>query len=320
MDNVIDFQHISVLLGECIEYLNIKSDGTYVDCTLGGAGHSSEILKIIGKGGLLIGLDQDSDAIQVAQGRLASVETSADFKLLKTNFEFVDDAIDQLGIESVDGILMDIGVSSFQLDEAKRGFSYQHDAMLDMRMDKDSPFSAYNVVNEFSKEELTEIIYKYGEENWAKRIAEFIVEQRKDKPIRTTGELVEVIKKAVPSGARRNGPHPAKRTFQAIRIQVNDELGVLERAIDRGFEKLSVGGRMCIITFHSLEDRIVKQKFADLARGCICPPEFPTCVCGRKPRAKVITRKPVLPSKRELEINPRSRSAKLRVIEKIDNN
>ena len=313
-----EFHHVSVLLEECIEYLNINSDGIYVDCTLGGAGHSSKILKIIGEGGLLIGLDQDNDALHVANSRLEAIETSADFKLVKTNFEFVDEAIDQLGIELVDGILMDIGVSSFQLDEAERGFSYQHDAMLDMRMDRDVERSAYNVVNEYSKEKLTEIIYKYGEENWAKRIAEFIVEERKTKPIKTTSELVDVIKKAVPSGARRNGPHPAKRTFQAIRIEVNDELGVLERAIDRGFEKLAPGGRMCIITFHSLEDRIVKQKFATLAKGCICPPELPTCVCGRKPRAKLITRKPILPTDKELINNPRSRSAKLRVIEKID--
>ena len=225
--------------------------------------------------------------------------------------------LDSLGIEKIDGMLLDIGVSSHQLDEAERGFSYQQDAPLDMRMNPDRPFSAYDVVNGYDEDELDRVIFTYGEERWARRIAQFIVKEREAKPIETTGELVDIIKKAVPKGARKDGPHPAKRTFQAIRIEVNGELEVLQRAIDDVAARLAVGGRLCIITFHSLEDRIVKEAFRKQENPCICPPQFPVCVCGKKPLGRVITRKPILPSKEELEENPRSRSAKLRVLEGV---
>ena len=225
--------------------------------------------------------------------------------------------LDNLGIEKADGFLLDLGVSSYQLDEADRGFSYMHDAPLDMRMNRENEYSAWNVVNEKSEKELNDIIFKYGEEKWAKRIAQFIVQERAIKPIETTYELVEVIKKAVPKGARRDGPHPAKRTFQAIRIEVNGELAILDKTVDDMVASLNPGGRLCIITFHSLEDRIIKNAMKRHENPCVCPPEFPVCVCGKKPDGKVITRKPILPSDEELELNPRSRSAKLRIIERI---
>ena len=309
-----EFHHISVLLNECIEGLNIKENGIYVDGTLGGAGHSAEIVKRLTTG-RLIGIDQDTNAINAAEKRLEEYKDKV--TLVHDNFSNIKAVFSQLGIEKADGFLLDIGVSSHQLDEAERGFSYMHDAPLDMRMNRDNSFSAYNVVNEYSEDELSEIIYKYGEERWSKRIAQFIVAERSKKPIETTFELVDVIKKAVPKGARKDGPHPAKRTFQAIRIEVNGELEILERTIDHMTELLNPGGRLCIITFHSLEDRIVKNAFRKQENPCTCPPEFPVCVCGKKKRANVITRKPILPSDEELEFNHRSRSAKLRILERI---
>lgn len=310
----VEFHHVSVLLNECIEGLNIKENGIYVDGTLGGAGHSSEIVKRL-KTGRLIGIDQDTDAINAATKRLEPYKDRV--TLVHDNFSNIKAVFAQLGIEKADGFLLDIGVSSHQLDEAERGFSYMQDAPLDMRMNSESDFSAYNVVNEYSEDELNNVIFKYGEERWAKRIAQFIVEARKHKPIETTFELVDIIKKAVPKGARKDGPHPAKRTFQAIRIEVNGELEILEKTIDDMTELLNPGGRLCIITFHSLEDRIVKNAFRKQENPCTCPPEFPVCVCGKKPLAKVITRKPILPSEEELEENHRSRSAKLRILERI---
>ncbi len=309
-----EFHHISVLLNECIEGLSIKENGIYVDGTLGGAGHSAEIVKRLTTG-RLIGIDQDTNAINAAEKRLEEYKDKV--TLVHDNFSNIKAVFSQLGIEKADGFLLDIGVSSHQLDEAERGFSYMHDAPLDMRMNRDNSFSAYNVVNEYSEDELSEIIYKYGEERWSKRIAQFIVAERSKKPIETTFELVDVIKKAVPKGARKDGPHPAKRTFQAIRIEVNGELEILERTIDDMTELLNPGGRLCIITFHSLEDRIVKNAFRKQENPCTCPPEFPVCVCGKKKRANVITRKPILPSDEELEFNHRSRSAKLRILERV---
>lgn len=309
-----EFNHVSVLLNECLDALNIKEDGIYVDGTLGGAGHSSEILKRLSQEGRLIGIDQDTDALKAAQNRLQNFNNVT---FVHNNFHNIKQILDELDIEEVDGILMDLGVSSYQLDKGERGFSYMKDAPLDMRMNRDNEFSAYDVVNTYSEEELYRIIRDYGEEKFAKRIATFIVNARAEKNIETTLELVEIIKNAIPAKARREGPHPAKRTFQAIRIEVNSELSILNRAIEDGVDKLSKGGRMAIITFHSLEDRIVKNKFRDLAVSCRCPKEFPICVCGEKAKVKVISRKAIEPTKEEVEINPRSRSAKLRVIEKI---
>ena len=309
-----EFNHVSVLLNECIEGLNIKENGIYVDGTLGGAGHSSEILKRLSNEGRLIGIDQDTDALKAAKERLKDY---SNVTFVHSNFSNIENVLDNLNIDGVDGILMDLGVSSYQLDEGERGFSYMKDAPLDMRMNRENDFSAYNVVNEYSEEDLYRIIRDYGEEKFAKRIASFIVENRQEKNIETTLELVEIIKNAIPAKARREGPHPAKRTFQAIRIEVNSELSILNKTIEDGVKKLNKGGRMAIITFHSLEDRIVKNKFRDLAVSCRCPKEFPVCVCGEKAKVKVISRKAIEPTKEEVEINPRSRSAKLRVIEKL---
>ena len=309
-----EFHHISVLLNECIDNLNIKPDGIYVDGTMGGGGHSLEIAKRLTTGRLIC-IDQDPNAHEAAGKRLAEYKDRITF--VRDNFGNIKSILDSLGIEKIDGMLLDIGVSSHQLDEAERGFSYQQDAPLDMRMNPDRPFSAYDVVNGYDEDELDRVIFTYGEERWARRIAQFIVKERENKPIETTGELVDIIKKAVPKGARKDGPHPAKRTFQAIRIEVNGELEVLQRAIDDVAARLAVGGRLCIITFHSLEDRIVKEAFRKQENPCICPPQFPVCVCGKKPLGRVITRKPILPSKEELEANPRSRSAKLRVLEGV---
>ena len=309
-----EFHHISVLLTECIDNLNIRPDGIYVDGTMGGGGHSLEIAKRLTTGRLIC-IDQDPNAHEAAGKRLAEYKDRITF--VRDNFGNIADILDSLGIEKIDGMLLDIGVSSHQLDEAERGFSYQQDAPLDMRMNPDRPFSAYDVVNGYDEDELDRVIFTYGEERWARRIAQFIVKERENKPIETTGELVDIIKKAVPKGARKDGPHPAKRTFQAIRIEVNGELEVLQRAIDDVAARLAVGGRLCIITFHSLEDRIVKEAFRKQENPCICPPQFPVCVCGKKPLGRVITRKPILPSKEELEENPRSRSAKLRVLEGV---
>ena len=309
-----EFHHISVLLNECIDNLNIKPDGIYVDGTMGGGGHSLEIAKRLTTGRLIC-IDQDPNAHEAAGKRLAEYKDRITF--VRDNFGNIKSILDSLGIEKIDGMLLDIGVSSHQLDEAERGFSYQQDAPLDMRMNPDRPFSAYDVVNGYDEDELDRVIFTYGEERWSRRIAQFIVRERENKPIETTGELVDIIKKAVPKGARKDGPHPAKRTFQAIRIEVNGELEVLQRAIDDVAARLAVGGRLCIITFHSLEDRIVKEAFRKQENPCICPPQFPVCVCGKKPLGRVITRKPILPSKEELEENPRSRSAKLRVLEGV---
>lgn len=308
-----EFKHTSVLLEECIEGLNIKQGGVYVDGTMGGAGHSRYICEEL-QDGLFIGIDQDANAIKVGTERLAPFGDLV--RIERANFSQFKEVLERVGIDKVDGVLLDLGVSSHQLDEADRGFSYMHDAPLDMRMDQRSEKSAKHIVNEYSERELSDIMWKYGEERWSKRIAKFIVEERAQKPIETTHELVEVIKKAVPKGARKDGPHPAKRTFQAIRIELNRELAILEQAIEDIVESLNKKGRLCIITFHSLEDRIVKQTYRKLQDPCTCPREFPVCVCGKEPLGKVITRKPILPSKEELEENHRSRSAKLRIFER----
>ena len=309
-----EFKHVSVLLDECINALNIKEDGIYVDCTLGGAGHSSEIVKRLSSDGRLIGFDQDKDALKAAGERLKDYKNVT---YVHSNFYAIYDVLTDLGIDGVDGILMDLGVSSYQLDNGERGFSYMQDAPLDMRMNRENEFSAYEIVNTYSEEELYRIIKEYGEEKFAKRIASFIVKNREEKNIETTLELVEIIKAAIPAKARREGPHPAKRTFQAIRIEVNKELEIISKTILDGVKKLNKGGRMAIITFHSLEDRIVKNTFKELANPCTCPSEFPVCVCNGKPEVKLISRKPIEASKEELEFNPRSRSAKLRIIEKL---
>ncbi|MGO1041580.1 16S rRNA (cytosine(1402)-N(4))-methyltransferase RsmH [Clostridioides difficile] len=310
-----EFHHVSVLLNECIENLKIKPDGVYVDCTMGGAGHSKEIVKKLSDKGLFIGFDQDKNAINTAKERLSEYESRV--KFVHSNFENIKEELEKIGVHKIDGVLADLGVSSHQLDEAERGFSYMQDAPLDMRMDVRCEFSAYDVVNTYTEDELTKIIKDYGEDNWAKRIAKFIVEERVNKPIETTGELVDIIKKAIPKKARIDGPHPAKRTFQAIRIEVNNELGVITKMINDASSIMNEGGRICIITFHSLEDRIVKNAFKYLASDCICPQHLPICQCDKESEVKIITRKPILPSNEEIEVNPRSRSAKLRVAEKI---
>lgn len=309
-----EFKHVSVLLNECIEGLNIKENGIYVDGTLGGGGHSLEILKNLSSEGLLIGIDQDTDALKAAGIRL---QNFSNVKYVHSNFYNIDKVLSDLEVEKIDGMLMDLGVSSYQLDTGDRGFSYMQDAELDMRMNRENDLSAYEVVNDYSEEEIYRIIRDYGEEKFAKRIARFIVERREEEPIKTTLELVEIIKAAIPARARREGPHPAKRTFQAIRIEVNSELSILNKAIEDGVNRLNKGGRMAIITFHSLEDRIVKLKFKELATSCTCPKEFPICVCGGEAKVKVISRKAIEPSEEEILENPRSRSAKLRVIEKL---
>lgn len=311
-----NFEHISVLLNECIEALKISPDKTYIDGTMGGAGHSKEIAKKLSRNGRLICIDQDENAIKIGKERLSQFENVT---FVHKNFSEIDDIYTELNLKEtgIDGILLDLGVSSHQLDEAYRGFSYMQDAPLDMRMDIRRNFSAYNVVNEYSKEKLAKIIYDYGEEKWAKRIAEFIEKERKISPIKTTFELVSVIKKAIPKGARLEGAHPAKRTFQAIRIEVNGELEILKNTIISMASYLNKGGRLAIITFHSLEDRIVKNVFKELENPCVCPREFPVCVCNKIKVGKNITKKPILPSEKELEQNHRARSAKLRVFEKI---
>jgi len=312
-----EYQHKPVLLEECINNLKIKPDGIYVDGTLGGAGHSSEIYKRLGEKGMLICFDRDLHAIEVSTERLLKIPVKAKLMILHSNFKNMKLLCNEKGIKNVDGILLDLGVSSYQLDDAERGFSYQLDAPLDMRMDKSQELNAEIVVNEYDEDSLKRIISDYGEEKWASRIASFIVKARKDRRIRTTGELVEIIKAAIPSSARREGPHPAKRTFQAIRIEVNNELGILEKTIEDAVELLGPGGRLCIITFHSLEDRIVKSTYKKIANPCICPPDFPVCTCGRKGKIEIITRKPILPGNEELRDNPRARSAKLRVAERF---
>ena len=306
-----EFKHYSVMLNECIEALDIKPEGVYVDGTAGGAGHSRRIAERLDpEKGRLIALDRDPEAVQTASERLKGLPAV----VVKANYSDVRQVLDSLGVERVNGILLDLGVSSYQLDNGERGFSYHQDAPLDMRMSSEG-MSAADVVNEYSYEQLAKIIFEYGEEKYARSIAQGIVKARENAPVRTTFELAEIIKANVPQKVRRE-KNPCKKTFQAIRIEVNNELGHLDRALDEAFDCLAVGGRMAVITFHSLEDRLVKQRFQSFARGCICPPEFPVCVCGKKPRASVITRKPIEPSEQELKENNRSRSAKLRVIEK----
>ncbi len=310
-----DFSHKSVLLNETIEGLNVRKGKIYLDGTLGGAGHSYEILKKLDKTGLLIGIDQDQEALKAARERLSEFKNVEYFNLNYIDFE---KALDELGIEKIDGVLLDIGVSSYQFDNPERGFSYRFDAPLDMRMDKSLEISAKDIVNTYSEDEITEIIREYGEEKWASRISKYIVQERKNKKIDTTFELVEIIKNAIPAGARRNGPHPAKRTFQALRIEVNKELDVLNNSIDKFVHRLNPGGRIAIITFHSLEDRIVKNSFKYLEKDCICPPTSPICTCNKKREIKIITRKPITASEEELKENNRSHSAKLRIAEKLE--
>lgn len=308
-----EFKHISVLLNEVIESLNIKEDGIYVDCTLGGAGHSSEILKRLSNKGRLIGIDQDTNALEAAKEKLKNYQNVT---YVHDNFYNIDSILKELKIDKVDGILMDLGVSSYQLDTAERGFSYMKDAPLDMRMNREKGFSAYEVVNEYSASELFRIMRDYGEEKFAKRIADFIIRAREIKSIDTTLELVDIIKAAIPAKFQKGG-HPAKKTFQAIRIEVNSELTILDKAVGDSINNLNEKGRISIITFHSLEDRIIKNKFKDLENPCTCPKEFPICICGKNPIVKVITKKPIEPTDEEKEINSRSKSAKLRVAEKI---
>ncbi|MGN0628507.1 MAG: 16S rRNA (cytosine(1402)-N(4))-methyltransferase RsmH [Oscillospiraceae bacterium] len=308
----IDFRHVSVLLNETIEGLNIKPDGIYVDGTAGGAGHSSEIAKRLTTG-RLIALDKDPEAVATATERLSKYPCAS---VIHSDFAEIPLVLDSLGIDKVDGVLLDLGVSSHQLDDAERGFSYHSEAPLDMRMSKEG-LSAYDLVNGASGAELAKILYDYGEEKFAPRIVNAILDARAVKPIETTTELADIVRNAVPAAVRRKEGHPARKTFQAIRIAVNGELDRLSEALDRAFDRLAPGGRFAIITFHSLEDRMVKQAFAEYARGCTCPPEFPVCVCGKTPRGKLVSRKPIEPTEEELEINHRSRSAKLRIIEKL---
>ena len=315
MAEQITFSHRPVLPDECMEGLNIRPNGTYVDGTAGGAGHSSLIAARLGADGRLIALDQDETAVAVATERLSVFGERA--RVVRSNFCELGSVCEMLGIEQIDGLLLDLGVSSYQLDTAERGFSYQADAPLDMRMDNRNPLTARTVVNEYSEDKIRKILFEYGEERFSSRIAANIIRERERAPIETTGELVEIIKRSIPSAARDGGHHPAKRSFQALRIEVNAELDVIAPAIRSAVRLLSKGGRIAIITFHSLEDRIVKQTFAELAQGCTCPKNFPVCVCGRRPEVKVVSRKPILPSEEELEINPRARSAKLRVAEKL---
>ena len=309
-----EFYHVSVLLEECLEGLSIKPDGIYVDGTLGGAGHSSRIAAMLTTG-RLIGIDRDPVALQAAGERLKPWQDRV--TLVHSNFCEVRQVLDDLGIEAVDGILLDLGVSSPQLDEAERGFSYMADAPLDMRMDGGASLSAYEVVNTWPQEELKRILYEYGEERYAPQIAAAICRRRAEKAIETTLELTDLIRSAMPAAALREKQHPAKRSFQAIRIAVNDELGAVETVMKTAPLCLNPGGRLAIITFHSLEDRIVKNGMANAAKGCTCPPNFPVCVCGNKPKVKLVTRKPITASEEELERNPRARSAKLRVCEKL---
>lgn len=309
-----EFKHTSILLKESVEFLITDKNGIYVDCTMGGAGHSCGFASQLEADGLLLGIDQDDDAIAASSERLLNKFTCKT-AVAKSNFENFTTVLDNLGIDKIDGIFFDLGVSSYQLDTPERGFSYMHDGPLDMRMNKSAKLDAEYIVNHYKEEELADIIYRYGEERWSKRIAQFIVAARKEQPLTTTFQLVDVIKKAIPKGARIDGPHPAKRTFQAIRIEVNNELGILENTMVAAVERLKSGGRIGVITFHSLEDRIIKQTFAKLAKGCVCPPQLPVCVCGKKPLLKKTGN--ITPSKEEVEENPRSRSARLRYAIKI---
>ena len=312
LDDTFSDYHIPVLFNETIENLIINKDGVYLDCTLGGGGHSEGILKHLSEKGKLISMDQDQQAIDFASKRLEPYKDK--WQVFKENFENLDTVIYMAGESEIDGILMDIGVSSTQLDDEDRGFSYRFDTKLDMRMDKSNPVSAYNIVNNYEEERLSKIIYDYGEERFARKIARYICESRQEKAIETTGELVAIIRRAYHGRSKK---HPAKKTFQAIRIEVNRELEVLEISIEKAVKCLKVGGRLGIITFHSLEDRIVKNKFRELAKGCTCPPTIPICICGKKPQVKLVTKKPICATGQELDYNNRAHSAKLRVVEKI---
>lgn len=308
-----DFNHVPVLYRETLDVLNIRPDGTYIDGTVGGGGHSEGICSKLSENGTLIAVDRDIAALKAAEERLSPYKCRK--KFLHANYSDINILRNEAG--QAEAILLDLGVSSFQLDNAERGFSYMNDAPMDMRMNEDDPQTAYDVVNGYTEKELFRVIKDYGEEKWASRIAKFIVKERQDRPIETTGELVEIIKAAIPAAARREGPHPAKRTFQAIRIEVNEELEHLKKAVEGLPDLLSPGGRLAIITFHSLEDRIVKEAFAKRLDPCTCPKDFPVCVCGKKPDVRKVTGKPIVSSEEEKESNPRARSAKLRVIEKI---
>lgn len=310
-----EFSHKSVLLHEVIDSLNVQPDGIYVDGTLGGAGHAYEVCRRLGPDGRMIGIDQDEDAIAAATKRLS--EFGDRVTIVQSNYEAMKEVLHDLGIEKVNGITLDLGVSSYQLDAAERGFSYREDAPLDMRMDNRQEVTAATVVNEYTESELFQVIRKYGEDKFAKNIAKHIVQERRKEPVMTTGRLAQIVDQSIPMKFKKQGGHPAKRTFQAIRIEVNRELSVLEDHISEMIDLLAPGGRFCIITFHSLEDRIVKNAFRTAQDPCTCPPNFPVCVCGKKSKGKVLTRKPVLPSEKELEENSRSKSAKLRVFEHI---
>lgn len=310
-----EFQHISILLSECLDSLNIRPDGIYVDATLGGAGHSLHIAQRLTAGGRLIALDRDDMALENAKDRLADVMDRV--TLVKSDFRNLDTALASCGVDQVDGVLFDLGVSSPQLDIAERGFSYMQDARLDMRMDQQQQLSAYEVVNQWDRAELRRILQEYGEERYAPQIAAAIDRARQQQPIETTVQLADIIRSAMPPAARREKQHPAKRSFQAIRIAVNDELGAVREAMEKAIDCLNPGGRLAVITFHSLEDRIVKAAFQQAAQGCTCPKDFPVCICGKKPKVRLTPRKPILPDEREIEENPRARSAKLRVCEKI---
>ena len=309
-----DFKHISVLLSESVEGLNIKKDGIYVDGTMGGGGHSEAILKKLSDKGMLVGIDRDTEALCASRERLKEF---SNVHYVHDNYKNIKNILSDMCIDSIDGAVLDLGVSSYQLDNRERGFSYMEDAPLDMRMNRESGFSAYDVVNTYPEEKLASIFFEYGEERFSRKIAAIIAQRRENAPIKTTLELVDIIKAAIPERFRQKNSHPAKRTFQAIRIEVNGELRDLRNALDDFFDSLSSGARLSVITFHSLEDRIVKQAFASYATGCTCPPDFPICVCGKKPRGKVITRKPILPGDDECETNKRSKSAKLRIAEKL---
>lgn len=310
------FQHTTVLFEQAIAGLNIRPNGTYVDCTLGGAGHSRRLAQLLSTEGHLIGIDQDEEALEVAKDRLQSAECRVD--LVKRNFRHLPDILLSLGIKQVNGVLFDLGVSSPQLDKADRGFSYNREAKLDMRMDAAGPLSAWELINHWETDELARIFWAYGEERFSRRIARAITARRAVHPIETTTELADIIKQAIPAPARRHGPHPARRTFQAIRIAVNDELAALEEGLQAAVNHTATGGRVSVITFHSLEDRIVKQRFSQWSGRCTCPPDFPICQCGNKQIVKVVHRKPIEPSAQEKETNPRARSAKLRIAEKTE--
>ena len=310
-----EFKHKSVLLNETIESLNVKPDGIYVDGTLGGGGHSYEICKRLGEKGRLIGIDQDADAIEAASLRLKEFKDK--ISLVHSNYNNIKSVVNDLGINKVDGIVLDLGVSSNQLDNPERGFTYREDVPLDMRMDRESSMTARDIVNDYSEMELFRVIKDYGEEQFAKNIAKHIVKARSEKPIETTGELNEIIKAAIPAKMREHGGHPSKKTYQAIRIELNHELTVLENSLDTMIELLNPKGRLSIITFHSLEDRIVKNIFRKNMNPCTCPPDFPVCVCGKKPTGRIITRKPIVPSEEEIAENKRAKSSKLRVFERI---